>query len=117
MSIRVVIYHNPRCTTSCKVLGLIREKGIEPEVIEYLKTPLSREELEQLAKQAGMKPQELLRKKEKEFKELGLDSADTTAGQALDAMAAHPVLMERPVVLAGQKGVLARPAEKVLEIL
>lgn len=117
MSQTVTIYHNPRCTTSRKVLDLIREKGIEPEIIEYLQTPLSREELAQLTKKIGLEPRALLRKKEKEYKELGLDSAETTGDEALDAMAEHPVLMERPVVLVGTKGVLARPPEKVLEIL
>ncbi len=114
---RITIYHNPRCGTSRTTLGLIQDKGIEPKVIEYLKTPPTREELTTLLKKLKMKPRNLLRKKEKEYTELNLADSSVTDDQILDAMAAHPILIERPVVVVGAKAILARPAEKVLEIL
>ncbi len=111
------IYHNPKCITSRKVLGFLREAGIEPKIIEYLKEPPSKTKLTELAKAAGLKPHALLRKKEKLYKELGLDAPGTTDAKALDAMLAHPVLIERPIVEIDKAVVLCRPPEKVYEIL
>jgi arsenate reductase (glutaredoxin) len=114
---RITIYHNPRCGTSRNTLGLIQDKGIEPKIIEYLKTPPSKEELIALLKKLKMKPRDLLRKKEKEYTELNLADTTVTDDQVIDAMIANPILIERPMVVVGAKAVLARPAEKVLEIL
>jgi arsenate reductase len=113
----VTIYHNPKCATSRKVLGFIKEAGIEPKIIEYLKVPPSKTKLTELCKAAGLKPRALLRKKEKLYKELGLDAPDTTDAQALDAMIAHPVLIERPIVVVDKAVVLCRPPERVYDIL
>jgi arsenate reductase len=113
----VTIYHNPKCSTSRKVLGFIKDAGLEPKIIEYLKDPPSKTKLTELARAAGLKPRGLLRKKEKLFKELGLDAAGTTDAQALEAMLAHPVLIERPIVVVDDSVVLCRPPERVYEIL
>jgi arsenate reductase (glutaredoxin) len=113
----VTIYHNPKCVTSRKVLGFIRDAGIEPKIVEYLKDPPSKTKLTELLKEAGLKPRALLRKKEKLYKELGLDAPDLTDAKALDAMVAHPVLIERPIVEADKVAVLCRPPERVYEIL
>ncbi len=113
----VTIYHNPKCVTSRKALALLREAGLEPKIIEYLKDPPSKTKLTELARLAGLKPRALLRKKEKLYKELGLDAPDTTDAQAIEAMLAHPVLIERPIVEIDGKAVLGRPPERVQDIL
>jgi arsenate reductase (glutaredoxin) len=113
----VIIYHNPACGTSRNTLGLIRHSGIEPHVIEYLRTPPSRAMLEQLIARMGIPPRALLREKGTPCAELGL--ADTRlSGEALiDAMMVHPILINRPIVVT-EKGVrLCRPSEAVLDIL
>jgi arsenate reductase (glutaredoxin) len=113
----VTIYHNPACGTSRKTLALIRERAGEPEIVEYLKTPPSREKLAGLLEAMGMKPRELLRQKGTPYSELGLDDPKWSDAQLIDFMLAHPILIERPIV-ATEKGVrLCRPPEKVLEIL
>jgi arsenate reductase (glutaredoxin) len=113
----VTIYHNPACGTSRNTLALIRERAGEPEIVEYLKTPPSREKLAGLLKAMGMKPRELLRQKGTPYNELGLADPKWSDGQLIDFMLAHPILIERPIVVT-EKGVrLCRPAEKVLEIL
>jgi arsenate reductase len=113
----IAIYQNPACGTSRNTLTLIRNAGIEPEVIEYLKTPPSRATLSRLIKDAGLSVREALREKEKLFAELGLADASLTDEQLLDAMLAHPILINRPfvVTLAGTR--LCRPSELLLEIL
>lgn len=111
------ILHNPGCSTSRNTLALLREKGIEPRIVEYLKTPPTKAELKDLLKRAGLKPRDVLRKKGTPYAELGLDDRKLTDTQIIDAMLAHPVLIERPIV-ATAKGVrLCRPIETVLEIL
>lgn len=111
----VTIYHNPKCSTSRNALQLLRERGVEPVVVEYLKMPPTRAELGKLAKSAGARA--LLRTKEPLAKELGLDDPKVSDAQVLDAIAANPILLNRPVV-AGPKGtVAARPIEKALEVL
>ena len=111
------IYHNPKCSTSRKVLDALREAGKEPEVVEYLKTPPSKAELKDLLKRMKMRPRDLLRKKEALYKELGLDEEKKSDEQIIDAMIAHPILIERPIVVT-KKGVrLGRPPEIVNEIL
>lgn len=112
----ISIYHNPRCSKSCSACALIAENGIAAEVVEYLKTPPSREELRALLKKLGMKPAELVRKGEAEFKELYAGRA-LTDEEWLDAMVTHPILIERPIVVCGDRAVVARPPEKVLELL
>ncbi len=113
----VTIYHNPGCGTSRKVLGLLRETGTEPTVIEYLKTPPTKAELKHLLRQMGIAPRQLLRRRGTPYDELGLGDAGKTDDQLLDAIVAHPILMERPVVVSDKGVRLCRPPEKVLEIL
>jgi arsenate reductase (glutaredoxin) len=114
---KVVIYHNPKCGTSRTTLALIREAGIEPEVIEYLKTPPSREELVSLLERGGLAPRALIRAKESRYAELGLNDETLGDDALIDAMVANPILINRPLV-ATDKGVrLCRPAEVVHEIL
>jgi arsenate reductase (glutaredoxin) len=114
---KVAILHNPRCGTSRDTLALIREAGIEPEVIEYLKTPPSREELVSLLERGGLTPQALIRAKESRFAELGLADERLGDDALIDAMVANPILINRPLV-STDKGVrLCRPAEIVREIL
>ncbi len=113
----VTIYHNPTCGTSRKVLGMLRDAGIEPRVIEYLKTPPSRDEMKALLKQMGMTPREILRRKGSLFGELGLDDPAKTDDNLLDALQSHPVLMERPIVVTARGTSVCRPAERVKELL
>ena len=113
----IVIYHNPDCGTSRNTLAMIRNSGIEPHVVEYLKTPPSRTMLEQLIKRAGISPRALLRQKGTPYAELGLDD-DSLADTALvDAMMAHPVLINRPLVVSPLGVKLCRPSEAVLDLL
>jgi arsenate reductase (glutaredoxin) len=113
----VVIYHNPRCSKSRETLELIRGKGIEPSVIEYLKTPPSAKELKSLLARLGMKPRDLMRRKEAAYKELGLDSERLSDDALVNAMVENPVLIERPIVVRDDKVALGRPPEAVLKIL
>jgi arsenate reductase (glutaredoxin) len=113
----VVIYHNPACTTSRKVLGMIREAGVEPRIIEYLKTPPDRKELVDLLHRMGLTPRQLLRRRGTPYDELGLADPGISDDALIDAILAHPVLIERPVVV-GPRGVrLCRPPERVHEVL
>jgi arsenate reductase len=111
------IYHNPACGTSRNVLALIRHAGIEPTIVEYLKSPPSRALLIQLLDDAGLTPRAALREKEKRFMELGLDAPGTTDDALLDAMIAHPILINRPLVVTPLGTRLCRPSERVVEIL
>lgn len=113
----VTIYHNPNCGTSRNVLGLIRNAGIEPEIVEYLKTPPSRETLVELVAAMGIPVRDLLRRKGTPYDELGLDDPSLTDGQLIDAMMAHPILINRPIVATPMGVRLARPSETVLDIL
>ncbi|MCG2668139.1 arsenate reductase (glutaredoxin) [Bradyrhizobium sp. GCM10023182] len=113
----VIIYHNPACGTSRNTLALIRNAGIEPHVIEYLKTPPSRALLQQLAARMGLSVRELLREKGTPYAELALDNADLTDNQLLDAMMAHPILINRPIVVTPKGVKLCRPSEEVLDLL
>jgi arsenate reductase len=110
-----VIYHNPRCTTSRKTLELLRDNGIEPRVVQYLKTPPSRAELVELIKDAGIDVRTAVRKREPLYAELNL--ADAGDDELLDAMAEHPILIERPFVVTPRGTRLARPIDAVREIL
>lgn len=113
----VTIYHNPACGTSRNTLGLIRNAGIEPAIVEYLKTPPSREELKSLIARMGIGVRDLLRRKGTPYDELGLDRASLTDDDLLDAMMAHPVLINRPMVVTPLGVKLCRPSEAVLDIL
>jgi arsenate reductase len=113
----ITIYHNPACGTSRNTLALIRNSGAEPEVIEYLKTPPSKQRLQQLLKAMGMGARELLREKGTPYGELGLADPKWTDDQLLDFMVQHPILMNRPVVLTPLGAKLCRPSELVLDIL
>lgn len=113
----VIIYHNPRCSKSRATLALLRERGIEPKIVEYLKTPPSREELESILQRLGLEPRELMRKNEKTYKELGLNDPGLGRESLLDAMLENPIVIERPVVVVGDRAVIGRPPENVLGIL
>ena len=113
----VKIYHNPRCGKSRQTLQLLKEQGIEPEVIEYLKTPPSVQELDDILQKLGMEPRELMRKKEAEYKAGGLDDAALDRQELVKAMVDNPILIERPIVIANGKAAVGRPPETVLAIL
>ncbi|OJW72047.1 MAG: arsenate reductase (glutaredoxin) [Sphingomonadales bacterium 63-6] len=113
----VVIYHNPECGTSRNTLAMIRNAGIEPHVVEYLKTPPSRAMLEGLIERAGITPRALLREKGTLYAELGLDNPGLSDAQLIDAMMAHPILMNRPLVVSPLGVKLCRPSEEVLDLL
>ena len=113
----VVIYHNPACSTSRKVLGMLREAGTEPHIIEYLKTPPTRTELVDLLRRMEMAPRALLRRRGTPYDSLGLADPATSDDALIDAMQQHPILIERPIVV-GPNGVrLCRPIERVYEVL
>ena len=113
----VVIYHNPSCTTSRKVLGMIRAFGVEPRVVEYLKTPPGRREMIDLLQRMGLTQRQLLRRRGTPYDALGLDDKTRSDEALIDAILEHPILMERPVVV-GPRGVrLCRPPERVHEVL
>ena len=111
----VRIYHNPRCNTSRKTLALLREKGVEPEIVEYLKTPYTAAQLKTLLGQLNMPAKAVLRKKE--AAEAGIDPNKMNEEQLIAAMAKHPIVVERPIVVSGGKAALGRPPEKVLQVL
>lgn len=113
----VTIYHNPACGTSRNVLELIRKAGIEPQIIEYLKTPPDRGTLEALIARMGIRPRELLRQKGTPYEELGLNQDRWTDAQLIEQMLAHPILINRPVVVTPWGVRLCRPSETVLELL
>ncbi|KPK54444.1 MAG: arsenate reductase [Thiotrichales bacterium SG8_50] len=113
----ITIYHNPRCSKSRQTLELLRQEGAEPEVIEYLQNPPSVAELKTLLNKLKLKPRQLLRTKEAEYKQAGLDDTTLSDEEILRAMVAHPKLIERPIVVKGNKAALGRPPERVLEIL
>ena len=117
MAVDIVIYHNPGCGTSRNTLAMIRNAGIEPHVIEYLKTPPSRALLVNLIGRAGLTPRDLLREKGTPYAELGLGDPSLTDDALLDAMMAHPVLINRPLVVSPLGVRLCRPSEVVLDLL
>lgn len=110
-----VIYHNPRCSTSRKTLELLRDNGIEPTVVEYLKTPPTRAELAKMIRDAGIGVRDAVRKNEDAFRQLGLDNASDD--ELLDAMVANPILIQRPFVITAKGTRLGRPVDAVREIL
>ena len=113
----VKIYHNPRCGKSRQTLQLLQEQGIEPEIIEYLKTPPSAEELNDILQKLGIEPRELMRKNEAEYKVSGLNDETLDREALINGMVSHPILIERPIVVANDKAAIGRPPEAVLTIL
>lgn len=113
----ITIYHNPDCGTSRNTLAMIRQSGVEPVVIEYLKTPPTREHLEELIAAMGIGVRGLLREKGTPYGELGLDNSSLTDDALLDAMMAHPILINRPIVVSPAGVRLCRPSEQVLDLL
>jgi arsenate reductase (glutaredoxin) len=112
---KAVIFHNPKCSTSRKTLEMLRDNGIEPTIVQYLKTPPTREELVRMIDEAGIDARTAVRKREPLYAELGL--ADATDDQLLDAMVENPILIERPFVVTAKGTRLARPIDQVREIL
>ena len=113
----VKIYHNPRCGKSRQTLQLLKEQGIDLEIIEYLKTPPSAEELNDILQKLGMEPRELMRKKEAEYKANDLDNESLDRQALINGMVNNPILIERPIVVANDKVAIGRPPEAVLAIL
>lgn len=113
----LIIYHNPECGTSRNALAMIRNAGIEPHVVEYLKTPPSRALLESLIERAGICPRALLREKGTPYAELGLSNPELTDAQLVDAMMEHPILINRPLVVSPLGVKLCRPSEEVLDLI
>ncbi|MEN8259193.1 MAG: arsenate reductase (glutaredoxin) [Pseudomonadota bacterium] len=113
----VKIYHNPRCSKSRAALDLLRGKGVEPEIVEYLKTPPSAEELDSILSMLRKEPRDIMRKNEAEYKDNGLDDMSLSRSALIDAMVKNPKLIERPIVVADGKAALGRPPENVLEII
>jgi arsenate reductase len=115
--VSVTIYHNPRCSKSRQTLALLRERGIEPAIVEYLETPPSAAALADILKLLGLAPRQLMRRKEAPYTALRLDDASLDEAALIQAMVDNPVLIERPLVLANGKAALGRPPESVLAIL
>lgn len=111
------IFHNPRCSKSRQTLELLQEQGVEPEIIRYLETPPTEQILENILDALGLEPRELMRKGEKEYKEQGLDDPELDHKALIRAMVETPKLIERPIVIKGNKVALGRPPENVLDIL
>jgi arsenate reductase len=114
---KVTIYHNPRCSKSRQTLELLVQQGIEPEIVEYLKTPPDKNTLKKILKLLDIGPRDLMRKKESVYKETGLDDGNLDDEQIITAMLKYPVLIERPIVLANGRAAIGRPPESVLDIL
>ena len=110
------MYHNPRCSKSCQTLDLLNARGIEPEIIEYLKTPPDAQQLEQLLVMLGLEPRQLMRTGETEYKENDLGDPSLSRDELIQAMVEHPRLIQRPVVISSGKAVMGRPPEAVLEL-
>ena len=113
----VTIYHNPRCSKSRATLKLLEERGIAPEIVEYLKTPPDAATLDELLTKLGLEPRNLMRRKEAPYRENGLDDETLTREALIAAMVADPILIERPIVVSRGKAALGRPPEAVLDIL
>ena len=112
----MIIYHNPRCSKSRQSLALLRENGVEPEVIEYLKTPLDEVALRDVFVKLGLKAHEVVRTKEEPYEQLAL-SPDSSEKEVIAAIVKYPILMERPIVMKGDSAVIGRPPENVCELL
>ena len=113
----LTIYHNPNCSKSRQTLELLKKNGIEPIIIEYLKTPPTKEKLTEILAKPGLKPRDLMRKKEEDYAECELDNLSLSDDDLIDFMLKRPILIERPIVLANGKAAIGRPPEQVLDIL
>ena len=113
----VTIYHNPRCSKSRQTLALIEEKGITPKIVKYLETPPSAAELKRILKMLGLKARDIIRKSEEAYAELGLKDGAHTNDELLALMVKNPILIERPIVVSGDKAAIGRPPEAVLKIV
>ena len=113
----ITIFHNNRCSNSRGALQILRDKGIEPNIVDYIATPLTAAELSELVAHVGVPVRDLLRTKEAAYKELGLDNPAVTDAQIIMAVAQHPILLNRPIVVTPKGAALCRPPEKVLELL
>jgi arsenate reductase (glutaredoxin) len=113
----VTIYHNPRCSKSRATLALLEEKGVTPRIVDYLKEPPSAAELKRILKKLGLKPRDIVRKGESVYAELGLNDKDLEDDELLALMVENPILIERPIVVSGEKAAIGRPPESVLKIL
>lgn len=113
----ITIYHNPRCTKSRQTLELIQSKGLEPKIVEYLKTPPSAKELDDILQKLKLEPQDITRTKEEVYEKLGLKNKSLSRAEMIDVLVKNPVLIERPIVVKDEKAAIGRPPEKVLEIL
>lgn len=113
----VTIYHNPRCSKSRETLRILKERGVEPTVVEYLATPPAASEIRKILGLLKMKPRDIIRKNEDPYKHLGLENPKVKDAMLIQAMAKHPILIQRPIVVSGAKAVVARPPETVLKIL
>ena len=113
----VTLYHNPRCSKSRAALKLLGEHGVEPEIVEYLKTPPDEAALRALLDKLGLEPRALMRRNEAAYKEQGLDDPSLGRDDLIRAMVAHPKLIERPILIQGDRAVIGRPPERVLELL
>lgn len=113
----VVIYHNPRCSKSRQTLEILEQRQLQPQVIEYLKTPPDAATLKQLISMLGINARDLLRNKEAEYKTAGLDNPDLSDEDIIAAMVSYPKLIERPIVIIGKRAIIGRPPERVLELI
>ena len=113
----ITIYHNPRCSKSRQTKQILDERNLDAEVVEYLKTPPDSATLKSLLSKLGIPARELLRTHETEYKETGLDNLELSEEQIIDTMIKHPILIERPIVVSGNKAIIGRPPEKILDIL
>ncbi len=112
----LVLYHNPRCSKSRAALALLRERGVAFDLVEYLETPPSRQDLDDLQRKLGLPASDWIRKKEEAFREAGL-SVESSDAEILDAIAERPILLERPILVHGERAVVGRPTERLLELL
>ena len=113
----LTLYHNPRCSKSRAALQLLEERGLQPTIVRYLETPPSAEELRSLLGKLAIPARQLLRSGEDEYRDLGLAREDLSEAQLIEAMAAHPKLIERPILIAGDRAVIGRPPENILDLL
>ena len=117
LAMTITIYHNPRCSKSRQTLALLEERNVRPQVVEYLKTPPSVDELRRILHLLQLQPRDLMRRKEAVYQELNLDDPALSDAQLIAAMHEHPALIERPIVVRGDKAAIGRPPEQVLDIL
>ena len=113
----IIIYHNPKCSKSRQTLKLLEEQGENPTIIEYLKNPPTADKLKEILSLLGISPRDLIRKKENQYKDLGLANSELTNKDLIDCMVKNPILIERPIVIVNGKASLGRPPEQVLNIL